>query len=282
MMQPLLLSIALAAVPAAAADCPPIAGLEPLLQPGRVLLLGEIHGTGESPAFVADVACHAASRKLPVVVGLELSSVEQKRVDRFLDSAGTPEDREQLVAGPTWQRGYQDGRNSHAMVELIDALRLLRAAGAAVDVSLFDASGAGGGQARDRAMGHNLARVAQRATKALTVALAGNLHSRTTKGRARNVDYEPLGYVLAKSIDAERVVALDVAHGGGAAWICSQECGVVEFGEKGDAKSWVIEIGDATRTPGHHGRYHVGRLSASRPARLERSEPLQLSSVEGA
>ncbi|MCP3981175.1 MAG: hypothetical protein GY716_17895, partial [bacterium] len=47
-------------------------------------------------------------------------------------------------------------------------------------------------------------------------------------------------------------------------------------------KSWVIEIGDATRTPGHHGRYHVGRLSASRPARLERSEPLQLSSVEGA
>ncbi len=86
----------------AAEPCAPIDGMEPLLKPGRILLLGELHGTQESPAFVLDVACHAAHSDLPLIVGLELRSNLQSGVDAFLDSKGSEEDRSALLSGQ-WQ-----------------------------------------------------------------------------------------------------------------------------------------------------------------------------------
>ena len=114
--------------------CQPIDGIRPLLEPGTILLLGEIHGTEESPAFALHTACHAARSGLPVIVGLELRAVEQARVDAFLASSGTDEDRRALLAGSVWQAGYQDGRASHAMVDLIDGLRVMRGEGHEVRV----------------------------------------------------------------------------------------------------------------------------------------------------
>ena len=90
----------------AAEPCAPIDGIQPLLKPGRILLLGEIHGTTESPAFALDVACHAAHSELPVIVGLELRSELQSGVDAFLDSEGSEEDRSALLSGPQWQWNY--------------------------------------------------------------------------------------------------------------------------------------------------------------------------------
>ena len=132
--------------------CRSIDGIRPLLAPGTTLLLGEIHGTAESPAFALEVACHAARSGLPVVVGIELRASEQERVDAFMDSEGTDGDRRALLAGSPWQAGYQDGRASHAMLELIDGLRQLRHDGLDVRTALFDASGSRGGQQRDRDM----------------------------------------------------------------------------------------------------------------------------------
>src|ERR1051326_8927069 len=43
-----------------AAPCEPVNGLMPLLKPGSVLFIGEIHGTNESPAFVGRAACLAS------------------------------------------------------------------------------------------------------------------------------------------------------------------------------------------------------------------------------
>jgi len=251
---------------AAAEPCPPIDGLAPLLKPGRILLLGEMHGTEESPAFALDVACHATRAKLPVILGLELSPAEQKRVDGFLDSEGTAADREALLAGSIWQRTYQDGRNSLAMADLIDGARRLRRQGFKIGVSLFDASGASGGQARDRRMGLNLAAVAQAAPESMLIVLSGNAHSRITRGNPRNRDYEPMGYVLAEATSRERVVALDVAHGNGSAWICSSTCGVQRLGGRHGETRWAIEIDEATRPAGHQGWYHVGAITASPPA----------------
>jgi len=153
----LLLAVVSIGVVVADEPCRPIDGLEPLLKAGNVLLLGELHGTVESPAFVFDVACHAAGKGLPVVVGLELWPGEQERVDAFLESMGTDEDRDALLEGPTWQSSYQDGRNSRAMLDLIDGLRKLRAGELPVRLALFDASGKAGGQQRERDMARNLA-----------------------------------------------------------------------------------------------------------------------------
>ena len=92
-LSPLCLPLACFVPAAVAAPCEPIEGLEPLLKPGRILMLGELHGTEESPAFILDVACNAAAKKLPVVVGLELRSDLQGSVDTFLASKGSDSDR---------------------------------------------------------------------------------------------------------------------------------------------------------------------------------------------
>lgn len=262
----LVLLATLVAASAMAEPCRPIDGLAPLLRPGRILLLGELHGTEESPAFALDVACHAVQAGLPVVVGLELLDVEQAPVDAFLDSNGTPDDRKALLSGRIWQRDYQDGRNSRAMADLIDGARRLRRDGGDVRVSLFDASGAAGGQQRDRAMGANLVALARAAPEKMLIVLAGNMHTRTTRGNARNADYEPMGYVLSKGTSPERVIALDVAHAGGSAWICAPGCGATSLGGKHGESPWTIEVDDDTRPPGHQGWYRVGRITASPPA----------------
>lgn len=51
--------IVLAGAPARALECEPTPGLDPLLVPGRFVLLGELHGTREMPAAVARIACAA-------------------------------------------------------------------------------------------------------------------------------------------------------------------------------------------------------------------------------
>jgi len=255
----------------AAEPCRPIDGIDELLTPGRVVLLGEIHGTRESPAFALDVACHAAHSDLPVIVGLELSGGEQGRVDTFMDSEGTDDDRRALLAGHLWQRDYQDGRASVAMLDLIDGLRGLREQGHDVRITMFDEPRAGG-QQRDRAMGRNLAAVVKGAPDAMLVALAGNRHSRVSKGDPRNSEYEPMGYVLGRETSFDNLVALNAAHGGGNAWICAPECGISDLvGHHGDAE-WTIEIDDATRPAGYAGWYHVGAIRASPPARTPDAE----------
>lgn len=276
-----LLACCLASFGAAAVaePCRPIDGLQPLLRAGRVLLLGEIHGTMESPAFALEVACHAMELDLAVIVGLELATAEQARVDIFLDSAGTEQDRVALLAGPPWQSSYQDGRASRAMLDLIDGLRQLRRQGRQVGVALFDAPVSGGGQRRDGEMARQLATVIGGSPASLMIVLTGNVHSRIIAGMPRSPSYEPMGYLLGRATSFDNLVALNVAHAGGSAWICAPACGVQELSGRHGDSAWRIEIAEATRPAGHSGWYHVGRVTASLPARLARTESEALEAL---
>jgi uncharacterized protein (TIGR03067 family) len=269
------LLIAALSIGVAVADepCRPIDGIGPLVKPGNVLLLGEIHGTVESPAFALDVACHAAGKGLPVVVGLELWPGEQERMDAYLESAGTDEDRKALLDGPMWQSSYQDGRNSRAMLELIDGLRELRAKKLPVRLALFDASGKAGGQQRERDMARNLAAAVAVSPRAMTIVLTGNRHSRVTLGDPRNASYEPMGYLLGRATSFDGLVALNVAHGSGSAWVCAPDCGITRLGGEHGGAEWSVEIDEATRPAGHRGWYHVGAITASPPATMDPSDP---------
>jgi uncharacterized protein (TIGR03067 family) len=267
-----ILLLALPGALPAAEPCRPIDGIQSLLQPGRVLLLGEIHGTVESPAFTAEIACHAALADLPVIVGVELSTGDQPRVDAFMNSQGGEEDRHALLSGPQWQSSYQDGRASHAMLELIDRLRRLRRKGRDVRVAMFDAPAVRGAQQRDRDMAENLAEVVSSSLQAVVIVLTGNNHSRITEGTPRSPSFEPMGYLLGRLVSFERLTALNVAHGGGSAWICAPECGVRDLGGRHGELAWAVEIDEATRPAGHSGWYHVGTITASPPAKLPRFE----------
>jgi hypothetical protein len=80
-------------------DCRPSAGVEPLLASRDVLLVGEVHGTAESPGFVAETACAALAGGRSVTVALEISVAEQARLDAFLASPGGATDRAAVLAG---------------------------------------------------------------------------------------------------------------------------------------------------------------------------------------
>ena len=256
----------LACATPASSGCEPIEGIQALLAPGRVLLLGELHGTVESPAFTGDVACHAAGAGLDVVVALELSPAARSDIETFFQSAGEPSDRRDLLSGSLWQQGYQDGRTSRAMADLLDALARLRRKGHSVSVALFDAQPPGGGQARERAMAANLAASIEASPETMHIVLTGNLHSRITKGSRRSPDYEPMGYLLSQTLGIEGLTSLNVSHAGGSAWICAPACGEARIGGRGSERRWTIEIDEATRPAGHHGWYGVGTLAASPPA----------------
>lgn len=255
-----------AAGASAAAECSAAPGLEALLEPGTVLLLGELHGTREAPAFVETVACRALARNLPVVVGLELPVAEAPRVAEYLASDGGERAGAALLAGPLWQAEHQYGVASRAVVGLLDALRARQAAGAAVEVVLYDP---GGVSERDRKMAQNLAGVLGARPEAFAVVLSGNIHNRLTVGTPFDPELEPMGHLLMKRLEGRRVVSLDLAHQGGTAWLCfnsnAEECGPKKLSGEAGRTTGVELDGPGDGMP-FSGRYFTGPITASPPA----------------
>lgn len=266
----LVLPVALTAwaQPRPALSCPDVPGLAPLLKPGHVVLLGEMHGTNESPAFLLDAVCAALRDGLGVTVGLEMPRSESARVDAFLTSPGGTEAEQRLLQGPIWQSSYQDGRASRAMLDLIERLRAYRAAGLPVRVVLIDDPSAP--QGRDRAMSERIQDALAAAPDNLFLNITGNVHNRLTRGTRWNADYEPMGYLLRQSMDASRIISLNVAHGGGEAWVCfgntPSSCGIKPMRGRGDEGHGVVLLEEPEGQP-YHGSYHVEQLTASIPAK---------------
>jgi erythromycin esterase-like protein len=232
----------------------------------RVLLVGEIHGTVEVPMLVADLADALAADE-QLVVGLELPRDEQKRIDAFLDSAGTSDDQVALLAGKFWTRDYQDGRSSAAMLELLERLRQLRLR-TKVEVLALDQVGAAvaDGDARDRAMAERLSAALEAEPEARALVLAGNFHTRLQKGAPWDESHEFLGYRLS-SFEPYAVEIMGVA---GSAWTCTgaetDSCKARDFPESSLKPG--IELGDEVNERGHQGLWRLERTSASPPAKL--------------
>src|SRR5262245_18331907 len=125
-----LTAVALLAGNPAAPACRPIDGLAPLLESGRVLFLGEMHGAAEPPAFTRDVVCAALAAKPNVDVELEIPVFEEARVKAFLASQGAAADVDALLQGEAfWRRPDQDGRPSVARLDLLQEIRRMRSQG---------------------------------------------------------------------------------------------------------------------------------------------------------
>ncbi|HEY8020899.1 MAG TPA: hypothetical protein VIH93_07345 [Thermoanaerobaculia bacterium] len=259
--------------PPAPLACRAVDGLAPLLKPGTILLLGEIHGTRESPAFAANAACLAARAGTQVTVGLEIPDPEAPRVAAYLASEGAAADRAALLAGAFWRRSYQDGRSSQAMLDLIESLRRMARQGLPVRAKLVDREV----EARDRFMADRVKAEAQAAPDALLLVLTGNLHTRTKDGTPWDPKRPNMGAFLVKELPGRKVLALDVSGSGGAAWTCTdadaQHCGIhpLKPVRPGDAEKVVLY--PEANAAGFHGYYHVGKLTAAGPATA--SEPIR-------
>jgi hypothetical protein len=76
-----------------------------------------------------------------------------------------------------------------------------------------------------------------------------------------------MGQLVTGLLGADRVVALDVTHAGGSAWVCTDACGETTLqggGPPDSAFRLSLHLDDASS--GFHGEYSVGPLTASPPA----------------
>lgn len=261
-----LLACALALpVHAFAEAAPEVAAIVERATDHRVLLIGEIHGTAEAPMAVADLAQQMATDERPLIVGLEIWRGEQSAIDRFLDSAGTSDDRAQLLASEFWTREYQDGRSSVAMVELLDRLRAL-ALKAKVRVLAFDEDPAADltGAARDKAMAARIARALDDEPEAHALVLAGNFHTRIQESAPWDPEHRFMGHHLIEY----QPYSIEVMGVAGSAWICTSaevdSCKAREMPENSIQPG--LTLGDEIGERGHHGVWWLPSVSASAPA----------------
>ena len=232
--------------------------------PHGAILIGDVHGTREIPAFVGRIVTELAARE-PVVLGLEIPSDELPSLDGYLAGDGGPAARSAALRDPWWHGAYQDGRRSVAMFELMDTVRRLRARGARIDVVCFDESAASAD--RDEAMASHLiaARTAHR--DAALVVYVGNFHARRAELSSRP-GHAWMAMHLAKAGVA--FLTIDARYGEGSAWTCS--------GGGPAACAAHYTAGYAAADPGIHlepsadgdydGWFGVGSVSASPPAAL--------------
>ena len=210
----------------------------------RAIVIGERHGTEQAPALTGQLVCGLLKRGRSTILALERDSAEQPALDRYLRSPGGPEDVQTLLANGAWASQLQDGRNSQAMLKLIEQMRQWRAAGQRVGVLAMQSEGHDiaplsddekrpiTGADLDRFSAINDRSMADKVWMTLAlhpgytvVALAGNVHTAVaSKTRARSLASPSFADVLASYIPIH-VIGLKASDGGSAWNLSSQGSG---------------------------------------------------------
>jgi hypothetical protein len=232
------------------------AGLEGWLSEG-LLVLGELHGTGESPRAALQAVCAASAGGRPAWLALEFPRDEQQRVESFLATG----DEAALLEGAFWRRDYQDGRTSQAMLGLLREVRRLRAAGREVRPLAVDApvQEDGAGKERDEHMAERIAEVRTRAPAEPMVFLVGNLHA----SRRLFIPRSAVWRMVKRGVPLK---TLTLEARDGTAWQCGATCGVNPMrGPDLGPEPRILETERATKA-GYDGVWYLVSLTASPPA----------------
>lgn len=253
----------------------PLAGqLASVYEPGSVLVLGELHGTKETPGFVFAVVDELA-RTSDVVLGLEIPRQEQDRIDAFLASDGGVDARAALVAGTFWQRPVErsDGRRSEAAVGLLDAIRRRSGENAVRVVALDDERFFDDGADRSAGLAARIVELRRQSGTGAVVVLVGNYHARLSAPTDVWSDGERLltpPVPTAARIDGVPLTTVEVAACEGGFWSCSasdRACGIVALTARCDGSDAPkLDELDWQRS-GYHLRVVLPRLTPSPPAR---------------
>ena len=237
-----------------------LAPLDASLSPGRVVVIGEMHGTEQGPAFALATACRAIGSGRSVVVALELPIADSEAIAALTDDPSETH-RAALVATPFWMREKQDGRSSSAMLELLDDLARMGSDHAVV-VPIDNAASTSAD--RERGMFDAVSAAHTAMPERVVIVLVGNLHSqRGPKARARE-DFTPMAEQLDHAVDD--LVTLDMRYTGGAAWTCmSDGCGSHRIPPNTKNDSLYVDVSTSPDSLGYSGYYGVGELRSSPP-----------------
>ncbi|HEL4113255.1 TPA: calcium-binding protein [Stenotrophomonas maltophilia] len=214
----------------------------------RLLVLGEFHGTRETPLLVRQLV-DDYSRNGPVLLALELPRAENPTLRDYLQSDGGAAARQHLHGRAFWtvRDDQHDGRRSRDMLAMIEGLRVLKTQGRVIEVVGYDVNASNGGnQARDDRMAAELRRLYRRLPDgARMVVLTGNVHAmlRRPEGMPPEMQRQPMASQLRDlDIYSVRLGALR-----GQAWACADHC---------MARSLSEQVARGPRVDAHAGRQH--------------------------
>jgi hypothetical protein len=210
-------------------NCTVPAGLDEEIQPGQLIMVGEMHGTVEAPAAFGTLACRALARGYAVSVGLELPRDQASPLATYIASDGSARSVTQLLDTPFWQRQMQDGRSSQAMLGLLQKLRAAKQRWPALNVfALEEVESAAlplSASTRDQNMAKRVRAEHQRRPHAVILTLTGNIHNRLKPATELPASFNippPMGSLLPDLSP----VSLALLTTSGSAWMCSPSCGV--------------------------------------------------------
>ena len=232
-----------------------------------MIVVGDLHGTVEIPAFVASLVTRL-SEDQPVVLALEMTRQDTAGLDAFLASDGERPAIDRVLRDAWWQFPSQDGRRSVAMLDLIRTVRDLRVHGATITVACFDA-GPGDTRPRDpggreKFMADTLIALRKAHPDAAIVVYVGNLHA------MRKAIAQPAGTPrMANQIAAAGIhyITLTPRYADGTAWVCrgllATSCGPSFIAGRDATTGIHLEPSSDGNFDGWFG---VGAISASPPA----------------
>lgn len=199
-----------------------------------VLIVGELHGTKETPVLFRALAQELAEEST-LAVGLEFPRQEQGRIDAFLRSDGGELPTANLQSGEFWQveQDQSDGRRSRAIVNLLDELRALRAAGASIDVVALDDAEISAADRREQ-LAHRIVSLAKDPQYNEVLVLMGNYHARLAPPDLLVANGKPLEeppVPTAALIEQVSVFSVNVLACSGGFWGCvdGESCGPVKL-----------------------------------------------------
>lgn len=245
-----------------------------------ILVVGEMHGTLEAPALVAELA-DRLSGESALTVGLEIIAQEQSRLDAYLASDGSAAARDALLAGEFWQRPHErsDGRRSVAMLQLIEQLRVLHSSGRKLGVLAFDDTGFyRAQQSRDALMARVLRAAHQAKPSVKLLVLTGNYHARLDQPRqVRSGDQmiqPPMP--MTGMLQDLGVASVYLAARGGEYWGCSTPatpCGIQALPKRSDplGDEQAIDVRALPSGGSFHLQVELPRFHASPPLAVSTS-----------
>lgn len=200
----------------------------------RLVMLGEYHGTAETPLLVADLMERYSRNDAPVRLGLELPMSENAALARYLRSNGDADARAALRTSPFWRvkDDQHDGRRSRDMLALIETLRVLRLQGRDIGVAGYDmgTGSADSSEQRDATMATHLRQqFMAMPSQARMLVLTGNVHAMRALPPNASPDMQRTmtSYLLDLPLYSVRLEALR-----GHFWGCLSPCRALPLTER--------------------------------------------------
>jgi hypothetical protein len=226
----------------------------------RVIVVGEMHGTTEVPAFVLKLIRQLSQKDTTISVGLEIPTNYQTDIDNFLSTG----DFDKLLTLEYFK--YPDGRSSVSMRELITGLRKINK----LNVVCFDLdTGHGSGVNRDSLMGVNLSKNYKREQM---IILTGNLHANLKEGYWRPNFKSAIFHFNKISRLGDKLISLNTYYAGGTIWNCMQDgCKERDAGSNGGnlkqryGLTNFVGIYDDVHPSGYSGFVYFDKVTASKP-----------------